>query len=637
MSILEQARKAYSKLRLERNGQGGPPSAASPAYERNEGNEESHPPAGNPTAPPVGRAYERNEGNEESAECRLVRDAAELPAVAAAIDATAVVGLDLETTGLDPRADRVRLLCLALDTIDGGTFTFLIDCAAVDPAPLWRALAGRELAVHNAAFDLAFLSRLGFVPGAVHDTMLMARALAMGGPDFRRCSLKDCARRELGLDLDKSLQKGDWSGALGPGMLAYAARDAAAHRRLYEALVPKVRQAGLADTVAIEERALPAFVWMRGAGAPFDRAAWQALADEARREAEDLARRLDEAAPARPGFLTRSGAFEWDSPQQAQEALALLGHAVGNTDDETLARIGHPLADLLRQYRAATKRGGTYGADWLQHVAADGRIYASWNQLGTVAGRTSCSDPNLQQVPRDKRYRRCFAAPPGRVLVKADYSQLQLRIAAKVAGEEGMLGAYRAGLDLHALTARRLTGKEGVTRDDRQLAKAVNFGLLFGLGVRGLRGYAKSNYGLDLTEAAAGQYRRAFFAAYPGLERWHRKAGNSRAPECRTLAGRRRLLDDKTPYTHRLNTPVQGTEADGAKLAMALLWERRAECPGAVPVMFCHDEIVAECDADQADAVQAWLTRAMVDAMAPFIDPVPVEVEAKAGRTWAGD
>src|SRR5262249_34669281 len=159
--------------------------------------------------------------------------------------------------------------------------------------------------------------------------------------------------------------------------------------------------------------------------------------------------------------------------------------------DETLARIDHPLAALLRDYRAATKRVGTYGADWLQHVAGDGRVYASWNQLGSVAGRASCSDPNLQQLPPHTRYPPRCAAPPGRVLAKASYSQLQLRIAAKVAAEARMLAASRSGEDLHTLTARRLTGKEDVTRDDRQLAKAVNFGLLFGLGARGLRGYAR--------------------------------------------------------------------------------------------------------------------------------------------------
>jgi DNA polymerase-1 len=557
--------------------------------------------------------------------------------VAAALDNTALVGLDIETTGLAPRADRMRLLSLTTDTIAGGMFTYVIDCMGVDLTMLFEVMEEKAIVVHNAAFDLAFLSRMGFTAGIVHDTMLMARALMMGGPDFHRCSLKDCARRELDLDLDKGHQKADWSGVLDAGMLAYAARDALTHRRLYDALLPKIAKAGLTEIVAVEERALPAFVWMAQAGVGFDRAAWQALAEEARQEADDLTRRLDDAAPVRPGRLSRSGAWRWDSPQQVKLALEAAGCPVEDTGDDTLAAIDHPLADLLRQYRAARKRLGTYGDDWLQRVADDGRIYPSWNQLGTVAGRTSCSNPNLQQVPRDKRYRRCFAAPDGRLLVKADYSQLQLRIAAKVANESRMLAAYRAGEDLHTLTARQITGRQVVTKDDRQLAKAVNFGLLFGLGAKGLRGYAKSNYGLDLTEAEASRYRKAFFSAYPGLARWHRKAGNSRAAECRTLAGRRRLLDDKTPYTHRLNTPVQGTEADGAKLAMALLWERREEAPGAFPVLFNHDEIVVECDADQAGVVEGWLTRAMVDAMTPLIDPVPVEVEVKTGRTWAGD
>jgi DNA polymerase-1 len=200
-----------------------------------------------------------------------------------------------------------------------------------------------------------------------------------------------------------------------------------------------------------------------------------------------------------------------------------------------------------------------------------------------------------------------------------------------------MLGAYARGEDLHTLTARQLTGKADVTKADRQLAKAVNFGLLFGLGAKGLRGYARGNYGLDLSEAEAARYRRAFFAAYPGLGRWHRREGQSRKTECRTLAGRRRLLDAQTPYTHRLNSPVQGTEADGAKLAMALLWERRDQCPGAFPVLFCHDEIVVEADAAQADAAAAWLKQAMLEGMAPLVEPVPVEVEVRIARTWGGD
>jgi DNA polymerase-1 len=223
------------------------------------------------------------------------------------------------------------------------------------------------------------------------------------------------------------------------------------------------------------------------------------------------------------------------------------------------------------------------------------------------------------------------------VLVKADYSQIELRIAAKVAGEAAMIEAYRRGDDLHALTARLLLGKGDVTTADRQLAKAVNFGLLYGMGARGFRVYARSHYGVELTEAQAGQYRRAFFAAYPALRRWHHKVGGTqdRPVETRTLAGRRCL--NVARFSEKLNLGVQGTGADGLKAALALLWERRDECPGAVPVLAVHDEIVVECDAGQAQATADWLRRAMLDGMAPLVEPVPVEVEVKAAPTWGGD
>jgi DNA polymerase-1 len=162
-----------------------------------------------------------------------------------------------------------------------------------------------------------------------------------------------------------------------------------------------------------------------------------------------------------------------------------------------------------------------------------------------------------------------------------------------------------------------------------------NFGLLYGMGATGFAQYAKGQYGMDLPEKEARGYRQAFFKAYPGLASWHRKVGASTSTQTRTLTGRRRL--DVHSYTKKLNSPVQGTGADGLKLALALLWERRAEVPGAFPVLTVHDEIVIECAADQAEAVRAWLQRAMLEAMEPLIAPVPVEVSISVGTTWAGD
>jgi DNA polymerase-1 len=329
--------------------------------------------------------------------------------------------------------------------------------------------------------------------------------------------------------------------------------------------------------------------------------------------------------------------WNWDSPTQVKGAFQLLGLDLESTDDEALASMDHPLADSLRQYRAVSKLVSSYGRKLLEHVAPDGRIYSTWRQLGAPSsGRMSCSDPNLQQLPRGE-YRRCIVAPPGRVLIKADYSQIELRIAAKISGDRALLDAYLRGEDLHARTARNVLGIADVTKKHRQLAKALNFGLLYGMGAKGFRRYAKSEYGLNLTEQEAGAYREAFFRSYPGLAAWHRHVRSRRTTETRTLTGRRRLLDDKTPDTHRLNTPVQGTGADGLKVALALLWERRERVPGAFPVLVVHDEIVVETDERQADSTTAWLKDAMVDAMAPLLDPVPVAVEVRIGRTWGED
>ena len=385
-----------------------------------------------------------------------------------------------------------------------------------------------------------------------------------------------------------------------------------------------------------EARCLPSLVWMAQHGVAIDRDAWQANADQAGAEAAKVRELLDQQSPLRPGDLY-SSSWNWDSATpQVKEALAIAGCVVESTGDDALAAVEHPLADLIRKYRLAQKRSTTYGSDWLKHVHVDSRIYPSWRQLGASSGRMSCSDPNMQQLPRGELIGACVVAPAGRVLVKADYSQIELRIAAKVSGDAALLEAYRNGDDLHTLTARVVLGIQDVTKQDRQLAKALNFGLLYGMGAKGFRNYAKSQYGLDLTEDEAKRYKDAFFKTYPGLAAWHRKVRMRKTMETRTLTGRRLILGEQAPDTIRLNAPVQGTGADGLKLGLALLWERRQEMPGAFPVLAVHDEIVIECDVAQSESAAAWLKQAMLDGMSALVDPVPVEVEVKISPTWGG-
>jgi DNA polymerase I len=228
------------------------------------------------------------------------------------------------------------------------------------------------------------------------------------------------------------------------------------------------------------------------------------------------------------------------------------------------------------------------------------------------------------------------------MIVSADYSQAELRVAARITGDKRMLEAYRNGEDLHAATAMLLMGRENISKEERHLAKAVNFGLLYGQGAKGLQAYARSRYGVSMTMEEATRYRRRFFEIYPGLKSWHErelrelKRGNT---ETRTLTGRRCL--GVRSFTKRVNTPVQGSGADGQKLALALLYERRHECPGAYPVSCIHDSIVVECYESDVEKVKAWLEKAMIDGMSEVLADhdneglsVPVEVEVESGKTW---
>ncbi len=154
------------------------------------------------------------------------------------------------------------------------------------------------------------------------------------------------------------------------------------------------------------------------------------------------------------------------------------------------------------------------------------------------------------------------------------------------------------------------------------------------MSAEGLRVYARMTYGVEFTKEEAEKHRGTFFRLYPGLARWHQETRRRRAGATHSASGRRRLLHSYTPDTERLNSPVQGEESDLAKTAMSLLWERRHECPGAHPVLFCHDEIVVEAPVATAEAAAVWLKSAMEDGAIPILYPVPVKVDCKIVSTW---
>ncbi|MGI8553473.1 MAG: DNA polymerase [Dehalococcoidia bacterium] len=551
--------------------------------------------------------------------------------------AAPILGLDTETTGLDPHNDRLRLIQLA--TSD---HVYVLDCSLVDPlllAPLFEAAGGPVLAGHNLEFDLRFLMAAGLpIPDGdrLFDTRI-AEQLLLSGTDKPGFKLADVVRRHLGVSLDKAEQRSDWTGTLTDAQINYAAADAAVLLPLSGKLQQALLVADLERAAAIEMRALPAIAWLEHAGAPFDSGQWITLADAATLAQIRLETALTEAAGS--GDMLGNSTINWASPAQVAKLLRDRGHDVHNADEAALLglRDTEPLAALLLDYREAARKASAYGVEFVaKHLhERTGRIHAAFFQIGAASGRMACLRPNLQNVPRDPAYRACFRPEAGRALVKADYSQIELRLAAQISGDTAMRAVFNRGADLHALTAAAVLGRplDAVTRADRQLAKALNFGLIFGMGAKGFQSYAASGYGVTLSESEAADMRNKFFNTYPGLRRWYRSIRDGET-ETRTLSGRRRLHVER--FTEKLNSPVQGSGADVIKLALARLWETRATVPGAAPALCIHDEIVIECDAEQAEPAAAWLTAAMVGAGAELMPDVPTVVDVAIARDWAG-
>ena len=242
-----------------------------------------------------------------------------------------------------------------------------------------------------------------------------------------------------------------------------------------------------------------------------------------------------------------------------------------------------------------------------------------------------------------------FKAPPSRTFVIADYSQMELRVAAIVAGEEVLLEAYREGNDTHRLTAGMILDKSAdmVTKEERQLAKAVNFGLLYGQGSKGLRDYAASSYGVEISEKKAGDYRRAWFKAYPAFGRWHARTASDarRALAIRTPAGRERrwISDDRNASrgfreTEAYNTPVQGGAAEAMLAALGVLPDALATAGlDATLLAVVHDEVIVEVAENQAEAARLIVEQSMVAGMLIIFPGAATTglVEATIAPSWA--
>ena len=548
------------------------------------------------------------------------------------------VGLDIETTGLDPILDKIRLVQIATPLN-----TYVIDMYHVPISVLNPVLTGGPIKViHNAKFDAGFLYVVseGVMVEPIFDTMITDQVLHHRG--YAR-SLKDLSKEYLDIDLDKEKQTSDWGAEhLSETQIQYAGQDANVLLPLKHILEEKAVELQVIEVINLENRLVPAICWMERSGVNLDRNLWNKLVKSAEAKATRLKEELNLSVAEHTSlgldlFGNAAVSINWDSPAQVKKLLSDLGVEIENTRHSTLEsnRGAHPVIALLLDYRGAAKKVSTYGTDWEKHVhPTSHRIHANWVQIGSATGRMSCKNPNMQNLPREAAYRNCFRAAPDCVLIKGDYEQIELRLAAQIAPDARMKKAFYEGRDLHSVTASYLLGKpetEAVTDSQRQMAKAVNFGLIFGMGARGLSSYAQNNFRVRMDETEAAKIRRRYFEAYSGIKNWHES--QSRKLETRTILGRHRILEGERDYTNRLNSPIQGSAADGLKLALIKLWETRHRVD-AYPVLTVHDEIVIEAPKELAGKATEWLKGCMEDGMGEFLQEVPVAIDITAKESW---
>ena len=302
-----------------------------------------------------------------------------------------------------------------------------------------------------------------------------------------------------------------------------------------------------------------------------------------------------------------------------------------------------PIIPLILKWRTVTKLDSTYAQGLLKEIADDGRIHTTFKQTETRTGRISSAEPNIQNIPvrteLGREFRRFFTAKEGYVLVDADYSQIELRILAHLSDDNAMIGAFRSGEDIHTVTASQVFDQpvEWVTPEMRRSAKAVNFGIVYGIGAFSL------SKDIGVTVAEADRYIRNYLAKYSGVDAYMKKtvADGRKNGFVTTMWGRRRYIPElassnknvqKLGERIAMNTPVQGTAADIIKLAMIKVHKRLAEEKlDAKLILQVHDELIAEASADCAERVAQIVSEEMENAASLR---VPLTVDAKTGRSW---
>ncbi|MGQ9501411.1 MAG: DNA polymerase I [Anaerolineae bacterium] len=506
---------------------------------------------------------------------------------------------------------------------------------------------------HNAKYDITVLAQHGVETyGALFDTMVAAWLLDPAGA----LGLKNLAWNRLGVDMTEITD------LIGSGRkqitmdqvpleraATYACADVDMTRRLMDGLQNDLRQRGQETLFReVEMPLVPVLVAMERTGVRLDVEVLRQMSHELDKRLQAIEEEIYEWVGYR---------FNVNSTQQLSDALFVKlnlpttglhknqsGYYSTAADVLESLRGHHPVIELILEHRQITKLKGTY-VDALPRLInpRTGRVHTSFNQTGTVTGRISSSNPNLQNIPirteMGREVRRAFVAEPGWQLLAADYSQVELRVMAHISQDPGLLGAFMRDEDIHAATAAAVLGIpiSEVTKEQRRIAKSVNFGLSYGQSAFGLA----QQTGMSQQEAS--KFIKTYFEKYPGVLRYIERTKRLAAEQeyVQTLLGRRRyfpgLAKMRGPERARaereaINMPIQGTAADIIKIAMIRLHRTLQEhAMRARMVLQVHDELVLEVPDEELETVISMVREVMSNA---FQLSVPLKVDVEVGMNW---
>ncbi|MHA6689692.1 DNA polymerase I [Devosia sp. A449] len=603
----------------------------------------------------------------------IIRDAAQLQRWIDAIEMTGYVATDVETTGLDNQTADLVGLSFAIqpgtgaylplghsvgegDIFGGGHAEGQMDIRlALDMLrPIFANPAILKI-FHNAKYDLGLLARYDVPVNSIDDTLLLSYSL--DGPQYNTMSeLADHWLGVPGTPIKELIGSGKSQITFAQVPIdkaaLYAAEDSDMTIRLWRILKPRLAAESMTTVYETLERPLaPVLGRMEARGISIDR---QILA----RLSGDFAQRA--AAFEAEAYELAGSNFNLGSPKQLGEILFDRMGLEGGTKTKTgawstgadvledLALKGVPLARTIVDWRQLTKLKGTYTDALPEYInARTKRVHTTYSQHSVLTGRLSSNDPNLQNIPvrtaDGRKIRTAFVAAPGKILISADYSQIELRVLAHIADIQALKDAFEEGLDIHAMTASEMFGVpvEGMPSDVRRRAKAINFGIIYGISAFGLANQ------LGIPRGEAGDYIKTYFERFPGIKDYMDEQRRRVKIDgfVTTIFGRKINFPNansshaaERSFVERasINAPIQGSAADIIRRAMIRMEpELKKAGVEADMLLQVHDELIFEVPLGTEEVAMAAIKRIMEGAAEPAVRlSVPIQVDAHAANNW---